>query len=333
MIKVGGQNLMVSNKAQGKQGGITDKQGPNSDKQGSINGKQDNKDKDTIFGGNLNLGQNDLLGKKEQMKKNAMQVILDAFANDTKLDENVEEHMDKVTALSKEASEASGEINNMRDLKQKLQETYSVDAASDEQKDLELLEKSKDISKGLSDSSLTKEEQERVKNMGPLTEYQQAALNYHDMEQTWRKKLTIANDNIANEHRTINAIELGRVKKHPIVDAKKESDKMMDAAGKQLISGLVGEAKDTIDDKIGDDSDKAQEVKEKNKKEEEAAKATDKKSDAKKTKQTNNTPVPTAETVDRDIDWEKIQQEAKASVEKANLLMEDLKGLTVDEQV
>lgn len=325
--RAGNQNVSTNDKTREKQDGSKQV------KQDGVNDKQDKKGKGTIFAGELNLGQNDLLAKKEQMQKTAMQVILDAFAGDTKLDENVEEHMDKAQEFAKLADEASGEIHRMRELKQNLQKSYSIDADSDEQKDLELLEKSKDIRMGFSNSTLTKEEEERLKDMGPLTEYQQAALNYHDMELVWRQRLTKANDKIFNEHRTIESIQLGRVKYHPLIDAKKESQDLLESASKELVNGLVGEAKDTIDDKIGDDSDKAQEVKDKDKKaQEEAAKAANKKSEAKKAKKPNNAEVPT-ETVEREIDWEKLKLEAKATVDKANLLLEDLKGLTVDEQI
>lgn len=326
--RAGNQNVSTNDKTREKQDGSKQV------KQDGVNDKQDKKGKGTIFAGELNLGQNDLLAKKEQMQKTAMQVILDAFAGDTKLDENVEEHMDKAQEFAKQADEASGEVNNIRELKQNLQKSYSIDADSDEQKDLELLEKSKDIRMGFSNSTLTKEEEERLKDMGPLTEYQQAALNYHDMELVWRQRLTKANDKIFNEHRTIESIQLGRVKYHPLIDAKKESQDLLESASKELVNGLVGEAKDTIDDKIGDDSDKAQEVKDKDKKaQEEAAKAANKKSEAKKAKKPNNAEVPTTETVEREIDWEKLKLEAKATADKANLLLEDLKGLTVDEQI
>lgn len=305
-------------------------------------GKQESdKDKqqdggNTIYAGDLELGQNDLLAKKDRMKKNALKVLTEAFTNDQKIDDSVDKHRSKAEAMEKEAAEATGEMKRIGGLKQELKGTYGITDDSQEQKDLELLEKKGDIDKGFSNATLTKEEEERINSMGPVTEYQQAALDYHGMELTWRKRLGDANDTIEMEHKTINTIQLDRLKTHPIVDAHKDSKKLLDAAGKELIGGLMEEAKENIDEKIGDNTDEEEEIKNKDKKQQEEtaqAEKADKKKEEKKAKQYKDNTMPDEPGPREDIDWERLHRQVKAAADKENLLNEDLKGLTVDEQL
>ncbi len=133
------------------------------------------------------------------------------------------------------------------------------------------------------------------------------------------------------EHKTIDAIQLARLKSHPIVDASVDSQKILDAASKEFIGGLLEEGKDNIDDKIEDDSEKTEEIKEKEKQEETAK--TDNKEEADKKAQKYKETAKLAQTPLEDIDWEKVQRNIKAMADKKKLLSEDLKGLTVDEQL
>ncbi|QHQ60150.1 hypothetical protein Ana3638_04605 [Anaerocolumna sedimenticola] len=327
MDKINGQNYNKSIYIQNT--GAKEKE---QNKQEEVNNKQ-GKSGDTIFAGNLQLGETDILSKKDHMKKNAIKVLLSAFTGEQKIDENIESHQDNVKALEKEAKEAQDELNRIDNLKQDLQKTCNIDPESDEQKDLELLEKQKDCAKGLGDTPLTEEEKQRIENMGPLTEYQKAALKYHDMELTWRERLNDAKNSITGEHMTIEGIQLAKLKTHPMVDAGKESDKMLEAAGKEAISGLYDEAKENIDDKIEEDKDKAEEIKEKEKEEKEKLeKAADDKKAAQKAKD-NRDDTSIEQAQKNDADWDKIHREIQAMADKEKLLTEDIKGLTVDEQV
>ncbi|MGB8454787.1 MAG: hypothetical protein WCD89_20965 [Anaerocolumna sp.] len=313
------QSAASDEKTQGKQDGVE-------------NNKKD-KGTDTIYGGNLKLGQNDIFAKKEQMKKKAMKVLMDAFSGEQKIDENLDERRSNIEKLKKEADRSSGELNRISDLKQELKETCGINDDSIEQKDLELLEKKQDYDNGFSITPLTKEEEERVKNMGSLTEYQQAALEYHNMESTWRKRLNDTNNTITIENRNIEAIQLDRLKTHNIVDASKDSQKIMDTASKEFIGGLLEEAKDNVDDKIEDDVDKDEKIKDKQEKEQEEASKAANKEEAEKKAREDKDSAPMEQMQKEDADWDKAQREIKAMADKEILLSEDIKGLTVDEQV
>ncbi len=271
------------------------------DEQGAIDNNKQKKNTDTIYAADLKLGSNDIYAKKEQLKKNAIKILTDAFAGEQKIDEIVDTHRSNAEALKEEAKEAANELNRIKGLKQELKETYGIDGEGEEQKDKEL-----------------------------FTEYQKAALEYQDMESTWRIRLDSANEAIANENRTIEAIQLDRLKTHPMFDARKDSQKILDAASREFAGGLLGEAKDNIDDTIEEDVDKAEEIKDKEKeKQEEASKAADKGS-AQEHK-SNTAPMEQAQKAD--ADWDKLHREIMVMADKEKLLNEDLKGLTVDEQL
>lgn len=286
----------------------------------------------SYFAGDLKLGQSDLITKKDKLKKNAIKILTDAFSNDQKIDDGLKKRRSKIADLEKDASQMLGEINRIDELKEALKDTYGITEDSAEQKDLELLEKKKSIGRGFSDAVLTKEEKERLKNMGPVTEYQQAALNYQDIQLTWQESVQKIKDTIKMENQIIGAVELARLQIHPIVDAQKDSKKMIEAAGKELIGGLMNEAKEKIDETIEDNADKAEEIKEKEKKQEEAVRE-DKKEEKKKAKKKNDITVPEESEQPKEVDWSKLLRMVKIAASEANLLDEDIKGLAVDQQL
>ena len=312
------QNTAAKDKELNKQEALT------SGKEG--NGK-------TVFAGNLQLGETDILSKSNKMKENAIKVILSAFTGDQKIDENIESHQENAKALEKEAQEALGELNQIDKLKQNLQKTYNVDPESDEQKNLEVLEKLEDNRRGFGHEPLTEEDTQRVVAMGPLTEYQKAALEYHGMELTYRERIRDANNSITGEHMMVEGIQLAKLKTHPMVDAGKASDKLIKNASKEAIGSMLNEAKENIDDKIEEEKDKAEEIKEKEKEEKEKTEKADSNKEAAQ-KAKNNSNDTTIEQVQKnDADWDKIHQEIQAMADKAKLLVEDMKGITVDEQI
>ncbi|WMJ85589.1 hypothetical protein [Anaerocolumna sp. MB42-C2] len=312
------QNTATKEKEQNKQEEVNNKQGKNGN---------------TVFAGNLKLGETDILSKSDKMKENAIKVILSAFTGEQKIDENIESHQENAKALEKEAQEALGELNQIDKLKQNLQKTCNVDPESDEQKDLEVLEKLEDSRRGFGDEPLTEEDMQRVGAMGPLTEYQKAALEYHDMELTFRERIRDANNSITGEHMTIEGIQLAKLKTHTMVDAGKASDKLIKNASKEAIGSLLDEAKENIDDKIEEDKDKAEEIKEKEKEEKEKTeKADSNKEPAQKAKE-NSDDASIEQAQKNATDWDKIHQEIQAMADKAKLLTEDMKGITVDEQI
>lgn len=279
--------------------------------------------------------ENPIFMRKNQLKKGAMKIVTDAFAGDQKIDKRIEGHQNKVQELTRQANDAVGEMNRLKEQQANLKKSLGITDDSQEQKDFELLKKAYDISKGYSKESLTKEETERIKNMGPVTEYQEASMEYYKMEAEFKDRMYKANDAIANENRTIEAIKLARAKIHPIVDAKKEADKILDAAGKEVVQQLLDEVKDNVDEKIEEANEKAEEIKDKNKeKEEKRDKDIIRKDSDAKADQYGERRVNDGDQVhEPDIDWSAAHKKMKQLLKAQRMLGEDIKGLEINEEL
>ena len=77
-----------------------------------------------------------------------------------------------------DVSELSGRLDYISKEKEAVREKYGIDQDSQEQKDLELLEKYQNNRAGVSDDSFSKEEIERLRELQniPLTDYQKEVL-------------------------------------------------------------------------------------------------------------------------------------------------------------
>ena len=128
----------------------------------------------SVFIGNKKGGISDLIEQKRaQARKQATKVLRDQFARDNKITDNMNE-------MRARNEEIMGELNGLAEQKKgfmeerdALQEKFGIDPDSQEQKDLELLRKANNYFESGNLAILTKDELERLANMGERTEYQQ----------------------------------------------------------------------------------------------------------------------------------------------------------------
>lgn len=269
----------------------------------------------TLFAGNLGIKQDSVLAKKAQAEKNAMKRLLDQHAQDQKISDGIDESKAHQDILRTEAREASQEISKYRQAREDLKTTYGISDDSQEQKDLELLYKS---SQG---TSLSEEETERLKNMGPLTEYQEAALTAYGGEKYWEDVLNNAANGIRMENQSIESTKQALLKVHPMVDAQKEAMKIIEAGRQEAIDMLMAEAKDKVDEDIKKREEAAEKKAEEKEKAEEQKKAAEGKED----------PAVSETDIQKTIkNQDGLDKELKEMVEQSQLLEEELKGISVD---
>jgi hypothetical protein len=261
----------------------------------------------TIYVGNINLNQDTIAIKKLHSQKQAMKEILEQFNNDQILDKGIETRRDHQEVLTADMELAAKEISNIKKLKQEVQETYGVTDDSEEQKNLELLERSMFESK-----ELTEEELKQLENMGPLTEYQKTALHYDAMDEIWQQRVDKAQSGIMNESRTISSINVARLKTHLMIDAQKEAAEIIEAASREVVGIMLQETKENFDVEQDQKIEDAKKLKE----------ATDKKEE-------NNEANP----LQNEISQEQLLKDLKSIAEKQKMLEEDITGIVVDEQI
>ena len=262
----------------------------------SLNNSQGavNNKNNVIDGNTLNLSGNILDEKKTQAKKEAMKLIRDAFEGDQKISDSFNEKKRHLEELIQSKGEADKVIKDIESERKALREEYGLSENSQEEQELKLLEK--EFRSGLpgSEISLSYEEKktlDEIKQRG-LTEYQSRSMEMLDYEKNYIVKSYSNTFEIQDENRSLGMMEREMLKNTSMIDAQKQAKKVEEELNEQVVSIVVDEAKDNIDSEVEE-------------KKEEAEKAT--------------TNVVEA------------QHEVKEMMSKMNILEEDIKGITVDD--
>lgn len=305
-------------------------------------GIQKRKGTASIYAGDLNIPEKETENVRLRAQKNALKSILDEYKRDGKLDNMIELRKEDQQKLKALEDEAAGMVQKLRSQRQSYMDAFGITCDSEEEANLKLLEKSI-----YGSEPLTSEEQTKLKDMGPLTEYQKGALEIDAMEQVWLQRIDDAKNGIDTDLRAITGIKLARVKSHPMVDVQKEATKIIEAASKQVINMLMDDAKQEFDDTLKEKVDQAQKQQEENQKKEEEleqAKEEDRirekarKEQAGLAPETSVTPeaAPTGKEpslTDADILQKELQMNLANIAQKQKFLPEELKGIVVDELI
>lgn len=250
----------------------------------------------SIFAGNLTMTTNGIEEKRAMARKKAMRVLEEEFSNEKKIDAMVEEQKEIVAKLKEEMKGNQQALKDTRAAKEQYMAEYGLDkegAKPTPEQALELLEFSKAEGEITRDMVLAREEA-KARNMA------------------------------------VEDIMVERLKSHGMVDAQKEADDIMEAAGKEILSEMMNEAKGQVDEKLEGEKEKAEELKEK--KEEEQEKLEEKKETPAEAA-LSDTVETMGEIQDISQDCQMFQKELKVMVEMKKITEEDIKGLLVNQKL
>lgn len=229
------------------------------------------KNKNSIYAGDLGFHKDAVTLRKEQARKKALKLISDVWAGDQKIDQNIADIRAKTNELRADIEVYQEIVSQGEAHKEALRQQYGVDGDSQEQKDLELLEKEADMRRlgnGPEGVQLTEEEQARLDDLRDpvtgeykvtLTEYQERCLEIDDQQSFYELKITSAEQQIQAGNLSIREIKIERLKHQNMVDAQKKADEIMEKAGRETIGMLVEEAKDHVDETYEDQREEAKE--------------------------------------------------------------------------
>lgn len=243
----------------------------NSVQMGTKDGQSARTVKNAVFGGATKLGEDPVAKRQEEARRQAWKVVENAWKNDRSVDDTIQSHRDSYAELENRKKEALAAIVETNQQKEALREQCGVDADSQEQQDLLLLEKEQDYKNGVLDEGLTDEEYDRLAEIHkkPLTGYQKQALELNNYAADHKREIRGADYGMTAEKQNVSRIKLERLKTHAMVDAQGAADDIMDAANDEIIGMLVQEVKDQQDEKMDEAKEKADEaMKEKEKREE-----------------------------------------------------------------
>lgn len=215
----------------------------------------------SIYAGNSNLVDNPIAQRRKEAQEAAWNIVKNAWDNDKSVDEMVQSRREHYAELAALKEKATAELSDIAGDKDTLRQLYDVEPDSQEQKDLELLEKARNINAGVSDTELTEEECKRLGELyqGERTEYQKRALELHDRAVELKKQIADADKQMRDDTADIYAIKQERLKNNPMLDAKNAADEIMEAANQEIIGMAVQEAKEYIDEKMEEAQEKAEE--------------------------------------------------------------------------
>lgn len=294
----------------------------------------------SLFAGNSLFGKQEMdirdrvAMKKQLYQKEAMHVVTSANKSEKRIDKNIDDMREHVRLLQEENDEANAQLNEIWQQMNQVKEDYGVEDDSQEQKDLELLEKLYDTQeKGGSVFDLSEEEQERLKNMGEMTEYQQLSMELYEQGDYYKTTIDENELKMAGETYAVRKIKIERLKSHAMVDAEKAKEELLAAASKEAMSMMVEDAKSQIDEKAEEVKKAAEDRKEKEEEEEkriEAAKEDKTQAEAVTENIRENISNMTEQVLTSDEITRDIEDEIKKIMAEEKLLEEDLKGLTVN---
>lgn len=237
----------------------------------NVNNNMDNSEKKdrgkTIDARNFILNQKGLSAvekKKQSVRKQAMQLIADAWGRDNKTELGIKEMQDEKSAKLSRIGELESKLNDIEENKQALVEKYGVNKDSREYKDLELLEKYQDNKKGVSFDKFSKEEIDRLKELQniPLTEFQKKALELNGIKGEIKVEIRDSKNDLVAMTSGITQAKINQLKSQDMLKSKEAAEQMLDAADKDVMDMLVDEAKEHIDDEAEEAKEKIENVKE-----------------------------------------------------------------------
>lgn len=225
--------------------------------------------KNTIFAGDLPLHKDSITLRRQQAQKKAMKLVQDAWDTDRKTDQSIAEYEGLAQEQKKEILTNRDRIYECRERKENLREGYGVEKDSQEQKDLELLERLHYPNNGeFADADFTAEERKRLEELEdePLTEYQQRCLEIDDEERVFQIREGRAESALEAYNGAVRSIKQERLKSHEMTDAQNNAKKVMDEASKDIQGMIWEEAQDHVDEtyeeKREEEKEKAEEKEE-----------------------------------------------------------------------
>lgn len=293
----------------------------------------------TVFAGDLGLngtkGQIDR--KRENAQKQAMKLIGDAWDRDKKCSDNISAMRGEKEELLRDMREKKGQVSGIDESKAKLQQEYGVEADSEEQKDLELLERYQDYKNHVGPASFTKEEIERLTQLQdmPRTEYQQQALALNGHSGELRRQLQEDEWKLKSLTASIADAKTNQLKSQDMLKASDAADEIKAAVEQEILGLLIEEGKEHIEEEQKEQQEKAEEAsEEREERDEQLEEAKERRKEEEKLLRGENESERMQMDIKLDEKGETQMAEAQKSIRKIleenNLIDEDLKGIEID---
>lgn len=299
-----------------------------------------NQEAKSINAKDLQIGQNAASAKdakKGLARKQAMKLVGDAWDRDQKVSQSIADMISEKKSKSDELLQLKRQMNDIDSMKSEYMKEYQIDPDSQEQKDLELLEKYQNNKYGAFSDMFSEEEIERLKELQnqPLTEYQEKVLaaNYA------KDGLSVAYERLASEIKGLAQLvgdaKVEQEKSQDMLKAQDAAGQILDAADQEILGMLYEEGKEHIEEEAEQEEEKAEKLaQEKEEKEERLEKQKEQRKeqeeilDAGEEADKMKLDVRAEKTTDSQV--EEAQKSIQKILEENNMINEDIKGIEID---
>lgn len=296
--------------------------------------------KNGIFDGrNLSIRRQEdtyINNRRKAARNQAMKLISDAWKRDDKLIANIQDLNQEKAEQAAKKIELQNRMNDIEKSKEQIREDYGIMPDSDEQKDLELLEKYQNNISGTSYDEFSDEELERLKELQnePLTEYQKKILSLNGTKNGLSSEMNKIDNKLMEMSLSILMAELEQVKSQDMLNSQDAAEQLLDAAEKDIMQKLIDDGMEAIDEKQEEAEEKAEkaeekkaqttEVSEKKKEEQEQKEIIKAQSEAESMEQNYRLQQHSVDNVSE------VQKQIQKIMSDNNLINEDLKGIQID---
>ena len=209
------------------------------------------KGKNVFFAGESNLTEDPIEQRRKTAQKRALQVVGAVWENEQSVNRDIQTRREQYAQMQARKKEAQEQLADVRKDEKVLQQLYEVPADSRGTAGAGIAEKSAGLENHVGEA-LTQEEKERLAeiDLNNLTEYQQRALELNERAAVFQKTAQQEQRKMQETVSTVKQILLEKLKTHPMVDAQKAAEDILEAANGEIIGMLVQDAVDQADDKL-----------------------------------------------------------------------------------
>lgn len=296
--------------------------------------------KGSLFAGDTKAlnSRDDIIDKKRQLAgRQALKLVRDAWESDTEKYDNIKELSAKKEELLRDVKEYSEKVKDMDEQIAAYKEYYGIEDDSEEQKDLELLEKYQNVKNRLNPEAFTEEEIERLKELQntPLTDYQKAVLTCTNAKNTYLQEIETSNYKIQSLAATKAQAEIDMEKNQDMLNASESADEIMAAANKEILMDMIAEGKDNIDDDLEANEEKQEKIEEEQEEkaerlEEAKEQRKDQEDIIKNSNKANSLDANLKMGSEQELKSKEVQKIINKIAKENNLICEDLKGIEID---
>lgn len=275
--------------------------------------------------------------RQRNAKMQAKRLIRTAWQREQQTAQDIQDKQDRIQEKTEQNLVRSNQLSDIVQQRDTLRETHGIDAASQEQKDLELLEKYQNYRNGDFSEEFSEEEITRLKELQniPMTRYQRQSLELNGVANEIRLEMKQNAASVQQLTEDIRADKKAQLGSQTMLHAQEAADEILAAADGEIVGMLLQEGKDHIDETMEEEKKRTEEAAKKKEEQEEKLERAKKKreeTEAILDGELDTEELNLTQKVQNDSDRQakELHRQLKKIMKENHLVEDDLKGIEID---